>query len=71
MEDRDTGMLPAVMQARPRRGTSRRPGLAGTLTLDGLAETEIGDWKMPNLRQGWLFVVDDTLPLIAAGLATA
>jgi hypothetical protein len=50
--------------------------IGGTLTLDDLAETEIGDWKMPAFRtacayaasQGWL---DDVLTLTTAGLAGA
>jgi hypothetical protein len=49
------------------------------LTLDDLAETEVGDWKMPNFRaasvyaasQGWLIMQDDTLTLTSAGLAAA
>jgi hypothetical protein len=53
--------------------------IGGTLTLDDLAETEIGDWKMPDFRmacayaasQGWLIVVDDTLTLTAEGLGAA
>jgi hypothetical protein len=54
--------------------------IGGTLTLDDLAETsEVGDWKMPAFKvasayavsQGWLIVVDDTLMLTTAGLATA
>ena len=47
-----------------------------TLTLDDLAETEIGDWKMPDFKaacsyaasQGWLIVGDDGLTLTVAGL---
>ena len=50
--------------------------IGGTLTLDDLAETEIGDWKMPDFRlacsyaasQGWLIVEDDVLTLTTAGL---
>jgi hypothetical protein len=53
--------------------------IGGTLSLDDLAETEIGDWKMPQFRaacsyaasQGWLIVVDDALTLTTAGLAAA
>jgi hypothetical protein len=53
--------------------------VGGTLTLDDLAETEIGDWKMPDFKtacayavsQGWLTVQDDTLTLTTAGLAAA
>ncbi len=53
--------------------------IGGTLTMDDLAETEIGDWKMPAFKaacsyaasQGWLIVEDDTLTLTTAGLAAA
>ena len=53
--------------------------IGGTLSLDDLAETEIGDWKMPDFKaacayaasQGWLIVHDDTLTLTTAGLAAA
>jgi hypothetical protein len=57
----------------------KRCRIAGTLTLDDLAETEIGDWKMPDFKaacsyaasQGWLIVKDDVLTLTAAGLHRA
>ena len=50
--------------------------IGGKLTLDDLAESEVGDWKMPDFRtacayaasQGWLIVRDDTLTLTTAGL---
>jgi hypothetical protein len=50
-----------------------------TLTLDDLAETAIGDWKMPAFKmacayavsQGWLIVSDDVVTLTTAGLAAA
>ena len=53
--------------------------IGGTLDLDDLAETEIGDWRMPEFRdacryaasQGWLIVKDDLLTLTTAGLAAA
>ena len=53
--------------------------IGGTLALDDLAETAIGDWKMPDFKaacayaasQGWLIVQDDTLTLTTAGLAAA
>jgi hypothetical protein len=53
--------------------------VGATLTLDDLAETAIGDWKMPDFRaassyaasQGWLIVEDDVLTLTTAGLAAA
>jgi hypothetical protein len=61
------------------RSISNGCRIGGTLTLDDLAETEIGDWKMPDFRlartyavsQGWLIVEDDVLTLTAAGLAAA
>ncbi len=57
----------------------KRCRVGGTLTLDDLAETAIGDWKMPEFKaacayaasQGWLIVVDDKLTLTTAGLAAA
>jgi hypothetical protein len=53
--------------------------IGGTLTLDDLAETEVGDRKMPDFRmacanvtsQGWLIIEDDVLMLTTAGLAAA
>jgi hypothetical protein len=47
--------------------------------LDDLAETPIGDWKMPDFKmacsnaasQGWLIVENDRLTLTTAGLAAA
>ena len=53
--------------------------IGGKLSLDDLAETEIGDWKMPDFKaacsyavsQGWLIVQDDMLTLTTAGLAAA
>jgi hypothetical protein len=50
-----------------------------TLTLDDLAETEIGDWKMQDFRaacvfaaaQGWLIVQSDEVTLTTAGLRAA
>jgi hypothetical protein len=53
--------------------------IGGTLTLDDLAETPIGDWKMPDFKaacvyavsQGWLIVQDDAVTLTTAGLAAA
>ena len=57
----------------------KRCRIGGTLTLDDLAETEVGDWKMPDFKaacayaasQGWLIVQDDALTLTTAGLAAA
>ena len=53
--------------------------IGGSLRLDDLADSEIGDWTMPNYRtacryaasQGWLVVGDDTLTLTIAGLRAA
>ena len=53
--------------------------VGGSLSLDDLAETEIGDWTMPNFRaacayaasQGWLIVQDDAVTLTTARLAAA
>ncbi len=53
--------------------------IGDTLLLNDLAETEVGDWKMPDFKaacayavsQGWLIVEDDVLTLTAAGLAAA
>ena len=53
--------------------------IGGTLSLDDLTESKVGDWKMPAFRmactyavsQGWLIVQDDALTLTTAGLAAA
>ena len=53
--------------------------VGGSLTLDDLAETEVGDWKMPDFKaacsyaasRGWLIVGDDVVTLTIAGLAAA
>jgi hypothetical protein len=53
--------------------------MGATLSVDDLAETEVGDWKMPDFRmactyavsQGWLIVEDDMLTLTTAGLGAA
>jgi hypothetical protein len=53
--------------------------VGGTLSLNDLAGTEIGDWTMPAFRsacgyaasQGWLTVRDDTVTLTIAGLRAA
>jgi hypothetical protein len=58
---------------------AKRCRIGGKLTLDDLAETEIGDWKMPDFRsacayaaaQGWLIVQGDVLTLTTAGFAAA
>ena len=50
-----------------------------TLTLGDLAETEVGDRKMPDYTmacsyaasQGWLIVADDAVTLTTAGLGAA
>ena len=57
----------------------KRCRIGGTVTLDDLTETEIGDWKMPQYRsacayaaaQGWLVIEDDALRLTTAGFAAA
>ena len=57
----------------------KRCRIGGSLTLDDLAETAIGDWKMPDFKvacsyavsQGWLIVKDDALTLTTAGLTAA
>jgi hypothetical protein len=49
--------------------------IGGKLSLDDIAETEIGDWKMPEFKaacayaasQGWLIVEGDVLTLTTAG----
>ena len=54
----------------------KRCRIGGKLTLDDLAETEVGDWRMPDFKaacsyaasQGWLIVQDDMLTLTTAGL---
>ncbi len=54
-------------------------GAGGTLSLNDLAGTEIGEWTMPAFRaacryaasQGWLTVRDDTGTLTIAGLRAA
>jgi hypothetical protein len=53
--------------------------IGGKLSLDDLAETQIGDWTMPQFRaacayavsQGWLIVQGGVLTLTTAGLAAA
>jgi hypothetical protein len=57
----------------------KRCRIGGKLTLDDLAETEVGDWKMPDFKaacsyaasQGWLIVGADVVTLTTAGLAAA
>jgi hypothetical protein len=54
-------------------------GIGRTLSLNDLAETEIGDWTMPTFRaacryaasQGWLTVQYATVTLTIAGLRAA
>ena len=92
VEDRNTGRL-RTARKRPSKQTAETSGRrlleivvydrgcrsGGMLSLDDLAETEIGDWKMPQFRaacsyavsQGWLIVEGDTLTLTPAGLAAA
>jgi hypothetical protein len=53
--------------------------IGGTVSVDDLAATEIGDWTMPSFRtacsyaasQGWLIITGDTLTLTIAGLRAA
>ena len=57
----------------------KRCRIGGKLTLDDLAETEVGDWKMLDFKaacayavsQGWLIVQDDAVTLTTAGLGAA
>ena len=92
IEDQNTGR-PRTARKRPSKQTAETIGrrlleivvydkccrVGGKLSVDDLAETEIGDWKMPQFRaacayavsQGWLIVQDDMLTLTTAGLAAA
>ena len=53
--------------------------IGGKLSVNDIAETEIGDWKMPDFKaacsyaasRGWLIVGDDVVTLTVAGLAAA
>lgn len=53
--------------------------IGGTVCLDDLDATDVGDWKMPDYKaacayavsQGWLIVENDMLTLTTAGLAAA
>jgi hypothetical protein len=57
----------------------KRCRIGGTLSLNDLAETDIGDWMMGDFRaacayaasQGWLIVQGDALTLTTAGLRAA
>jgi hypothetical protein len=57
----------------------KRYRIGGTLNLDDLDATDIGDWKMSDYKaacayavsQGWLVIENDTLMLTTAGLAAA
>ena len=50
--------------------------IGAKLSLDDIAQSEIGDWKMPEFKvacsyaasQGWLMVDDDVLTLTTAGM---
>ena len=50
--------------------------IGGKLSVNDIAEIEIGDWKMPDFKaacayaasQGWLMVEDDVLTLTTAGM---
>ena len=68
VEDRNTGR-PRTARKRPSKQTAETIGrrlleivvydkccrIGGKLSLDDLAETEIGDWKMPAVQSG-LFI---------------
>jgi hypothetical protein len=53
--------------------------IGGRLSLNDLAETDVGDWTMPDFKaasayaasQGWLVVGNDCLTLTTAGLRAA
>ena len=53
--------------------------IGGTLGLDDLAETEVGDWMMPDFKaacsfaasQGWLIIQGDVVTRTTAGLRAA
>jgi hypothetical protein len=53
--------------------------IGGSLSLNDLADTEIGDWAMPDFKaastyaasQGWLVIGNDGLTLTTAGLRAA
>ena len=53
--------------------------IGGRLCLNDLAETEVGDWTMPDFKaastyaasQGWLVVSNEGLTLTTAGLRAA
>jgi hypothetical protein len=84
---------PRIARKRPSKQTAKTMGrrlleivvyekacrIGGTLSMDDLAETEIGDWKMPEFKaaclyaasQGWLIVTDDVVTLTTAGLRAA
>jgi hypothetical protein len=88
IEHRNTGR-PRTARKRPIEQTAEAIGrrlleiivyekgyrIGGKLSLDDIAETEIGDWKMPEFKaacsyaasQGWLIVEGDTLTLTTAG----
>jgi hypothetical protein len=53
--------------------------IGGRLSLNDLAETEVGNWTMPDFKaastyaasQGWLVISNDGLTLTTAGLRVA
>ena len=53
--------------------------IGARLSLNDLAETDVGDWTMPDFKaastyaasQGWLIIRDDTLTVTTAGLRAA
>jgi hypothetical protein len=92
IEDRNTGR-PRTARKHPTKQTAETIGrrlleivvydkccrIGGTLSLDDLAESEVGDWMMPQFRaacsyavsQGWLITEDNVLTLTTAGLRAA
>src|SRR5215469_15815219 len=88
-EHRQTGR-PRIARIDPSKRTAEATGrrlleiivyekcyrIGGKLSLDDIAQTEIGDWKMPEFRvacsyaasQGWLIADDDVLTLTTAGM---
>ena len=89
IEHRNTGR-PRIALTHPIKQTAEATGrrlleiivyeksyrIGGKLSVNDIAETEIGDWKMPDFKaacayaasQGWLMVEDDVLTLTTAGM---
>jgi len=88
IENRNTGR-PRIARKHPSKQTAEAIGrrlleiivheksyrIGGKLSVNDIAETEIGDWKMPEFKaacsyaasQGWLIVEGDALTLTTAG----